>query len=958
MNRLRWILVWLGAGSVPLIGQPIPSDAEIHFDQVVAPVLAGRCLDCHAGSEPKGKLDLSGRESAFAVREHGPVIAAGSPQRSLLWQLVSDHEMPPKHPLPEAERKILRDWIAAGAEWGTDPIDPFRYSSASRAGYDWWSLQPLKKITPPRSSNSWAENEIDHFVLSKLQENKWKPSPRANSRTLVRRLYNVLLGLPAPVEVIERFARDPSPGQWTKLVDELLSSPHYGERWARHWMDVARFGESGGYEYNKPRENAWPYRDWLIRAFNEDLPYDQFARMQLAGDLLKPNSEEGAAAVGFLVAGVHNDVLGQSAEMKMVGRQDGLEEIASTVGQAFLGMTVHCARCHDHKFDPITAREYYQFVAALDGVRHGTRKVSKKHQVDPELPKLVERKSKLERQLSELVGARGEKVSTNANIVELKNSIEANEKGIAYRVTLKVAPTVWAGAEQSTRKGDGILMRIVKEDGKILSSRTFEVSPWGGGKNAGKFVDHELRYVGDGRGPVRIWLEPAPLNSGRFGGAVDEVKVLQETKVLFSDGFQTLKQLNRTGKQADTGRKVFHSARSDLWTHRGVNALHAEDYEDGQIALQLFAGTGGAAVKPKTIEEKTLQSEIEELGNAIKRAHAQASSEVHTVAARNPGAMRVHERGDVRLLGDEVAAAGLSAIVNLEPSFALDPNSPDVLRRTKLAEWISAQDNSLFHRVVVNRVWHHHFGQGLVLSPNDFGFNGGRPSHPELIDWLAGWFREHGYSLKKLHRLILTSATWQQSSSSTNPEARRSDGDNRLLWRQNARRVDAETFRDSVLAISGTLNREMYGPGFKDVRIDQVPPAYYYVAIDPIGPQFNRRTIYRWHVRGQRSALLDTFDCPDPSVTAPTRSVTTTPSQALSQWNHPFILRMSKRLAERVEGDREGDVDTQVIETWRLVLGRMPDRVELVESRILVRTHGLEALARALFNSNEFIWID
>ena len=422
--------------------------------------------------------------------------------------------------------------------------------------------------------------------------------------------------------------------------------------------------------------------------------------------------------------------------MKLAGRQDELEEIAGTVGQAFLGMTVHCARCHDHKFDPISAREYYQFVAALDGIQRGSQKLNQ-------------------------------------------------DRGSAAK-----------RRELEPRKVD-------------------------------------------------------PVSSG-----------------------------------------------------------------NGQLPT------------------------------------------VFTVIAGKPGIMRVHNRGDINFLGEEVAAGGLKAIHGISPSFEIGVDASDAQRRQKLAEWISAPGNSLFHRVAVNRVWHYHFGRGIVDSPNDFGFNGGRPSHPELLDWLAVWFRDNGYSLKKLHRLIVTSSAWQQASKIRNNAARRIDEDNRLLWRQNPRRVDAETFRDSILAISGALNPRMFGPGFRDVRIDRVPPAYYYVAIDPVGAEFNRRTIYRWHVRGQRSALLDTFDCPDPSVTAPKRSVTTTPSQALSQWNHPFILRMSDRLAERVVEEAGSKLADQLKHAWRLVLGRSPDAEELADARELVQQHGLAVLARALFNSNELIWID
>ncbi|MCH8924416.1 MAG: PSD1 domain-containing protein, partial [Planctomycetes bacterium] len=629
------------------------SAAAKFFDHRVAPILASYCLECHSGAKPKGGLDLSSRRTAMKGGENGLAIQAGKPAASLLWERVRSGEMPPKEELPKTAKQTLRKWIAAGAHWGTDPIDPFRFTTTKRAGLDWWSLQPLAKPpVPPVDGDSdgdnWSRNEIDRFIIAKLRAKGLAPSPRADPRTLVRRIYYNLIGLPAPLEAIDKFTKDPSPKAWGQLVDELLASKHYGERWARHWLDVVRFGESHGFEYNQPRENAWHYRAWVIRSLNRDLPYDQFARMHLAGDAIQPNSLEGAAAVGFLVAGTHNSVLGASPAMKLAGRHDELEEMAGTVAQTFLGLTVNCARCHDHKFDPISTREYYRFIAALDGVQHGERKV------------------------------------------------------------------------------------------------------------------------------------------------------------------------------------------------RSIPAA-------GAVA-------------------------------------------VFSVVSGNPGAMHVLLRGDVTRPGDEVAPGGIKAVRNVSASFGIDKRAADTLRRRALADWISHRDNGPFHRVVVNRVWHYHFGKGIVDTPSDLGFNGGRPSHAKLLEWLAVWFRHNGYSLKKLHKLIVTSATYQQASRS-NPKATKIDKENRLLWRQNARRVEAEVLRDSILDVAGQLNREQFGPGYRDVKVVEVPPAFYYLPVDPIGKQFNRRTIYRWNVRGQRSALLDTFDCPDPSVKTPKRSVTTTPSQALSQWNDAFVLR-------------------------------------------------------------------
>ena len=699
-----------------------------HFDKVIAPLLSQHCLQCHTGGGAKGNLDLSRFRRAMAGGDSGAPLVPGDPDASLLWQRIDANEMPPKHALAAAEKQRVKDWIRDGAPWGQPTIDPFQFSTDRRAGYDWWALKPLRPVQPPPvqepGNEPWGANEIDSFILATLKEHGLSPSPRAQPRTLVRRLYIDLIGLPPATEVVDRFEKDPTDAAWEKLVDELLASPQYGERWGRHWLDVVRFGETNGYEYNEPREDAWRYRDWMIQALNADMPYDQFAQMQLAGDVLKPQSLEGSAAAGFLVAGVHNTILGVNPAMKQAARQDELEELTGTVTQTFLGLTANCARCHDHKFDPIGTEEYYRLTAALVGVNHGVRQ------------------------------ARDER---------------------------------------------------------------------------GKDVP------------------------------------------------------------------------------------------------------------------------------------------VYTVVSGTPGPTRVLTRGDVLSPGKEVAPGGLRAVYGIAADFGLTGEASDAQRRLKLAQWISDSNSGPFHRVIVNRVWHYHFGKGIVETPSDFGFNGGRPSHPELLDWLAVWFRDHGRSLKKLHKLIVTSATYRQASTS-HAEAAKVDSGNRFLWRQNSRRVEAEVLRDSMLSAAGELNLRQFGRGYRDVKIVEVLPTRYYIPINPAGPEFDRRTIYRWNARGQRSALLDTFDCPDPSAQAPKRSVTTTPSQALSLWNDSFVLRMSEKLAERVDrevaapnakqDDSTEKIAPQVDHAWRIVLGRLPGERERVKAIKLVRDHGLALLCRVLLNSNEFILVD
>ena len=345
---------------------------EIDFLNEVGPLLAKRCAGCHDAVEKKGGLNLTKRETLLSGGDSGPAIVPGKFDDSLLWQRIASGEMPPKNPLPESERAKIKAWLAGGAPWKGETLDPLAYTTDQRAGYDWWALQPVRTIVPPVASPR-ALNAIDAFIEQRLDKAKVEPSPQADRRTLIRRLYFGLIGLPPRAEEVSVFLNDTSPDAYQRVVERLLNSAAYGERWARHWLDVARFGESQGFERDKLRLNAWRYRDWVIDAFNRDLPYDEFARLQLAGDVLRPDDAEARIATGFLVGGPYDEVgqQQQSAAMKAVVRQDELEDYVSTVGQTFLGLTVNCARCHDHKFDPIRQTEYYRLAAALAGVRPG-----------------------------------------------------------------------------------------------------------------------------------------------------------------------------------------------------------------------------------------------------------------------------------------------------------------------------------------------------------------------------------------------------------------------------------------------------------------------------------------------------------------------------------------------------------------------------------------------------------
>lgn len=752
------------------------SERRTSFERSVAPLLTARCSACHKPGEKKGGLDLTSREALLAGGDSGQAVVPGNLAESLLWQRVISREMPPKEPLSEQEQAIVRDWIRGGAVWSGGSLDPFRYTTAHRAGYDWWSLQPARGEIPA----GWARypalskinNGIDLFIVDKLHAAGLHPSPPADRRTLIRRLSFDLLGLPPTAEETTAFETDASPLAYERLVDRWLATPAYGERWARHWLDLARFGESQGFERDKLRPNAWRYRDWVIDAWNDDLPYDEFARLQLAGDILRPRDPVGLVATGFLVAGPYDEVgqKQQSAAMRAVVREDDLEDMVSAVGQTFLGLTVNCSRCHDHKFDPITQTEYYRLAATLAGAHHG----------EPTLP----------------------------------------------------------GVRDSSRE-----------------------------------------------------------------------------QALF--------------------------------------ASFAARIDDLQKRLAAEPAAASLATPSSPSSRAHFQFELNQLQEHQARIKA---ANVYAVAPKKPGATFVLLRGNPNQPGAAVTPGGIAAVSAVATEFGLSDDSSEADRRRHLAEWITSPQNPLFARVIVNRLWQFHFGTGLVETPNDFGFNGGRPSHPELLDWLAAELVRSQWSLKYLQRLLVTSATYRQSSQNR-PDARSIDAGNRLLWRKEPARLDAESLRDTLLALSGELNPSMHGPGFYDFRT-HTDNSQFYAMLDPVGWTFQRRSIYRTWVRSGRSPFLDVFDCPDPSTKTPQRTATTTPLQALSLLNNSFVLRAAEQLAERVHREAGPDPASQVRALWLLSFGRSPDSEEQAASETLARHHGTAALCRVLFNSNELLYIE
>lgn len=1002
-------------------------DVDQHFDSQVAPLLAKRCLTCHSGNMPKGELDLSSMSTFSKGGSSGTAVVAGKAQESLLWQQIDSDTMPPKQPLSSAEKEIIKSWIEAGAKWGSDPIDVFQYSSDARAGRDWWSLQPLHGAVSHGAVSHGGEshegealrdsptraNPIDGFVEQARQARQLSASPPADKRTLIRRLTFDLLGLPPTPEEVERFLTDESPQAYEALVDRLLESPHYGERWARHWLDVVRFGESNGFEYDEPRDNFWHYRNWVIDAFNADMPYDEFVKKQIAGDALHPNDVRAAAAAGFLVAGPHNTTLPANTKMRQAMAQDEMEDLLGSIGQTFLGLTINCARCHDHKFDPISQKEYYQLAAALSGVTHGQRTLHVSLS-QPQRERL--------RQIDQSLGATNTSIESIIGPVrdQLRKQRESADVSQAekLRTTQPPVPTATWEFDGDLRDSKGKLAleasggAAVQDGALVLDGKTaYAASP---------LLEEPI-----GEKTLEVWLKLNTLDQ-RGGGAISiETKdgivfdaiVFGEREpkkwMAGSNNFARSKSFQVDAEESTAVQQAVHIA----LVYRADGTIAA--YRNGQPygapynsgGLQRFDAGGARLVfgtrhtppggnrllagrieraqftnRALTSEEVELSAAFQEIGNIprsmivkqledgarqqlekLEAAAKQLLDEknlieksqyqtLYTCVSTKPAPTHVLLRGDVGTPAEAVQPAGLRAVSGTLADWQLDDSADDHRRRIKLAEWVTDRNNPLLSRVIVNRLWQYHFGQGLVATPSDFGFNGGQPTHPELLNWLAGELIRKGFRLKPLHRLIVSSQTYQQSSQ-PNAEAMKVDADNRYLWRKSPMRIEAETLRDAILVVTNRLDRQVGGNGYRDMRHYFFKGSHFYELLSETGPDARRRTIYRFTPRGNQNPFLSTFDCPDPSATTPRRPVTTTPLQALALLNNAMIFDLADHFAKRIESQAVADVGQQVQTAYEIAYGRPATADEVSRGQKFVEQQDLAAFGRVIFNSNEFLYV-
>ena len=1148
---MRLLRVVISFVTLLMSGRSLPADgiptAETFFHQQIEPILVGHCLECHGGAG-KGELDLRTRAAALAGGESGTVIEPGNPDDSLLYEYVSSHDMPPKKPLTAEQILAIKKWITDGVYFPQKPIDAFSITTNHRAGYDWWSLQPLKRSDVADTKDipgAWNNNPIDRFVYTKLAKNGLQPSPPADSKTLIRRATYDLLGLPPTPEEVDAFltacrqetgdANQVGEQTFERLIHELLRSKHYGEHWGCHWLDVIRFGESNGFERNVIHNNVWPFRDYVIRSLNNDKPFDRIVLEHLAGDVLGPDDPEVAVGTTFLVCGPYDNVVNKDLAAAAQIRANTIDEIIRTTSEAFLGLTVGCSRCHDHKFDPISQQDYYAMYATFAGVQHGERAIRTK-QNKRQLRELEAVKKRIEAVEEKLLELQPNAFVGRTIVLddEMPQSDAATLPGVQRLQPHRGHGTNPPGTERGYRDDPGDFDRTANVSGQRYQwwdnrpgVDLFSWNPaadgrfrvwlsWGcGWPSHTSDAQYLLDFDGDletksdqkliatvdqqhfahgGPEPLpkqALWsgfvnagvheFTPASrivLRGGRSGqAATADVVVLQEEVNGLASAVNlrqprfrravhpkvnserigpvearyvrfTISATNslepcideievytvRTDKLpsknvavATAGGKATSSGNYEGNPTHQLNHVNDGEYGNSRSWISNKKGAGWVQIEfaeqqwidhivwgrdreeeysdrlatsykievatepgkwrrvasstdrlPLTNQQRKSgirplfvlpSDQIKQARSHLEKLKSLRSKVDRLIGTVNSpkwrvgnfqqvnGPFRVFIGGSPQRHGVEVKPASMKALARSTHGYELESSSPENERRMALAKWIVAADNPLSPRVLANRLWHYHFGAGIVSTPSDFGYLGGRPSHPELLDWLAIKLKDDSWRLKPMHKRIMLSQTYRQASD-FRVEAAKLDNDSRLLWRYPPRRLSGEEIRDSALAIAGKLDTRMGGPGFRLFRYVQDNVATYY-PLDKHGPETYRRAVYHHNARAMQIDLMTEFDTPDCAFSTPRRSSTTTPLQALTLMNHSFTTDMADAFAERIERDVDtDDLKRRVTRAFLLAFSRPPDVEETRAAERLIETYGSRAFCRALLNANEFIYLD
>ncbi|HSF18248.1 MAG TPA: PSD1 and planctomycete cytochrome C domain-containing protein [Vicinamibacteria bacterium] len=854
------------------IAQP-PSD----FEKVIRPIMERSCWNCHGEAVQLSSLDLRTRDGALEGGARGPAIVPGRADESRLYRVVAGLEQPSMpmegDTLSDEEVAAVRNWINGGAHWDTgatttaaDALEVLEGEELSpdalAAAREYWAFQlPVQAPLPDNADVPHLENPIDLFLERARRDKGVHAAPRADRATLVRRAYLDLIGLPPTPEEARAFLDDTGPGAWPQLIDRLLASPHYGERWGRHWLDVARYADSSGFEHDRDRPNAWRYRDYVIESFNEDKPYDRFIKEQVAGDELDDASHETRIATGFLRAGPR--VLFREKD-NPERRHDYLDDVLATIGRGVLGLTVHCARCHDHKFDPIPQRDYYRLQASIFGYVETEYPLLSPEEVDAYVKKNAE---------------------IDARQQALQEEISAIEAPYRHRLQLE---------ELRERFPAHVQRAVLKPD--------------------------------DQRTPGEKLLAVQVLSVG-----VDQEQV---------DAALTPEDSAR--------RQALNNRREALENERPEKPAMAEIVTDGDYRYapdgfgDEIVGCPECRVGP------------DEPGSFLHEGPGRYEAP--------PSYFLI--RGDPFSKGSLMSPGFVSVATYDDPPTEIQrPDGRTSGRRLALAEWLVSPSNPLTARVMVNRIWHHHFGRGIVATLDNFGKVGERPSHPELLDWLAVEFMKRGFRIKEMHRLMMTSEAYQMASTFEDATSRERDPANHYLWKYRPHRLEAEIVRDSIMAASGSIDLTIGGPPVfpyvpQEILASQAHGTW---RNQPDGPDAWRRSVYVYRRRSLGFPFFDTFDLPDQNVTAAARNVSTVPTQALTLLNNPFVLRQARRFAERLEKeipDGVADlVNARVDRAFRIALARPPTQEEAAIARELIERGSLIDLTHVMLNLNEFLYL-
>jgi len=866
-------------------------------------------------------------------------------------------------------------------------ISPSVYAQDQVPATAHWSTKQLVRPEIPIADTAHsARNPVDALVSATHREMGLTPVAEADRRTLIRRLTYDLHGLPPEPEAVEAFVANDRPDAYEQLVDRLLASPRYGERWARHWLDIAHYGETHGFDKDQRRDNAWPYRDYVIRAFNDDKPYTQFVQEQIAGDLLYPDEPEGIIATGFLAAGPW-DLVGQkevrdgTVEKRRVRNLDR-DDIVTNVFSTFMSTTVQCARCHDHKFDPVSLNDYYNLQSVFANIdrndrdyeppdRARTRRALQTQWVDKS-SELKAIQAQVDTHLPDWFSELEADVSKWRE--ELKNGVGASSPTNGYHSVISDTPdrTEWVQVDlgESVDIDRIVLIPARPTDYKDTPGFGFPIR-WSVSvsddlefENETTVLDStESDYANPGDEPVEI--EPKDLHARYIRVAAqnlwernqDYAFALAELEVYADDVQIAYKKPVTANSSIEYGRWQTtylvdgYSSRAPLRDNDEESLKQKAD-----LSQEIADATTRLADAEQSSVPKKLLTQRSQLNQAIASLDKEEDAlpkpnRVYAVTTVKPRPVFALHRGDVTSPLDPAQPAALRHVTGIDEVLA----DADGDARAALAKWVAHPDNGLTWRSIANRVWQYHFGQGLVATPNDFGWAGAEPTHPELLDWLAVEFRDGGGSFKHLHRVILNSATYRRQSAHHDTNAA-IDAQNRFLWRMNRRKLEAEAVRDAILSVSGTLDFEMNGPSVELFNYTHDhSPRYDYVATDD--PKFFRRSVYRYVVRSVPDPLFEAFDCADPNASTPKRHETLTAQQALTLMNDSFILQQADHFAQRLHAASD-DPRVQVATALEIALSRAPDPAELNRLTAFTKQHGTANLARLVFNLNEFLFVD